>query len=812
MKRHTANHKPEDAENHRSKRPRTVRPSRVTQACEACAEVHLRCENEKPCSRCKKKQIPCIFTGTAIHEVEAISAAEDLLGLANHRAAAITNAQQAPLVSQLPSREHGIQDGMNQESQMETANQYQEAFSHDDPTQLNLDPPPPPLDDTSYHALSSNTDDWGVPDFLRNMPSNSDPLLSGTWTPRGFGFDTNLDLNDIDLTFLDKYNAHIPFDQETPQSETNSRIDNTSQMPHEGVAIRAEAFKRSVWRYTPNSSQHHSGTAEQANLAVLHGDHGSPESRITLPRRASTEQLDRISRDKILALVLNTCKPTNIPQTVAAFPSVELLDSLIQFYLTSSTARADEWIHVPSLSPTSKQNPAFWAAIIAAGAVLTPDASLRKLGFAIQEACRLTLAEQMEDDNTAIRDMQVQQAFIVQLEIGFWSGISRKMEIAESFINPILTMVRRGGKLRHSAYTKPYATADDGGDILEQKWRSWVNQESYIRLVFRLFEFDALCSLALLKRPLIGYSEMQLPMPEAGDLWSAPNAMSWKRIIITSSYEANKTPTLLDCMNNLENISINRSLAECETSSLAFLYAAWSLIWEYHQLQSVIKPNSRQWNDSLIMTSRHQELVKLLEDFRINSDVIARQSSRKVSTILQLLCVHLYVSLEDVQLFAGLEGQEEARRVYPLLKEWATTQAARQAVWHAGQLLREVRRLPRGKLRDFSAIALYHASLVFWAFGVLRGSDNSTADISAIVCVDGPETMDIRRFITLDKGSPSLRGENPSSAVVHLHDTVSAVDFLINVLRDNHGATADLAPPLVANLMQLMEGLRAAVR
>jgi hypothetical protein len=55
----------------------------------------------------------------------------------------------------------------------------------------------------------------------------------------------------------------------------------------------------------------------------------------------------------------------------------------------------------------------------------------------------LFLEMQIEKDNTLIRDVEILQAAYISLRIGFWSGNSRKMELAESFMQPWATMVRR---------------------------------------------------------------------------------------------------------------------------------------------------------------------------------------------------------------------------------------------------------------------------------------------------------------------------------------------------------------------------------
>jgi hypothetical protein len=46
--------------------------------------------------------------------------------------------------------------------------------------------------------------------------------------------------------------------------------------------------------------------------------------------------------------------------------------------------------------------------------------------------------DQWEEDNSHTRSLQALQAFMIGLDIGLWSGFKRKMEIAQSFAQPII--------------------------------------------------------------------------------------------------------------------------------------------------------------------------------------------------------------------------------------------------------------------------------------------------------------------------------------------------------------------------------------
>lgn len=169
----------------------------------------------------------------------------------------------------------------------------------------------------------------------------------------------------------------------------------------------------------------------------------------------------------------------------------------------------------------------------------------------------------------------------------------------------------------------------------------------------------------------------------------------------------------------------------------------------------------------------------------------------------------------DIQLFAGIEGQEEARNAYPGLREWTKSQAARQALWHAGQILRVAATLPKVLLCNFNAIALYHAGLILWGYGFLQRStmDNSypVGNPQMDIVLNGHDLLTARRFITLNRGVPSISSPK-SQTNIRLSYLSGVMEGLIHVLQAHHGSSEGSCSPLVGNLVQLLEGLRSATK
>lgn len=540
LKRHVTNHSSDWAAK-RQKRE-IARDTRVVQACEACSQSHLRCEDEKPCSRCKKKNISCRVPetfpadDTEVSEIDAVHAAQDLLDLSNgfdyapsmppptntqHMTQMDNNdgadflfpSSSVPIAQMTPSSEtHSSgralsMDATNTAKQDSGTLAMDQLYSNANNTSLDF------FDNTMSNFDSTPNIDPFLPDYFRNMPP-FESFLSGHATPRGImdlNFDMDVGLTDLDLGLLDQYNFQVPFTAGTPSTDAQGL--EPRPLENDSAPVRAEAFKQSIWRYIPRRDKDH-GAMEQANLAFPDSEKDSNRRAQMPQRRAINERLGRVSRDRVLALVLGTCSPENVKRIASAFPSVELLDGLIQFFLTSPALDVQSWFHLPTLS-LAKMGPELLSCIISAGAASTPDVPLRKLGFALHEAARIGLAKTFEEDNSAIRDLQQVRTFLLSLIVGMFSGVSRKMEIAESFLQPLVTMIRRGGRLRRSTWKDIAPSVDEEGPALEAKWHEWVHQESYIRLVYRVFELDRQSSMALLKPPLMAYSEMELPLPSS---------------------------------------------------------------------------------------------------------------------------------------------------------------------------------------------------------------------------------------------------------------------------------------------------------
>ncbi|KAL1305022.1 hypothetical protein AAFC00_003922 [Neodothiora populina] len=824
LKRHVLGHDTR-GDHEQARKKRTPVSTRVAKACEACADLHLRCDEHKPCSRCEKKSLKCIYGGSPVPgNVKAttndgMSVVETQDGLPDavvqeNTAPALTEMSSLPpiAINTYPEQPYDVQDMHTSVDSGGDGNFNYAAHT------------PYPFIDAGGADNPCEADVNLMASYLQSIMGRGDPdmtvapgQLSGTWTPRNvfdFGQDTNLELSDVDLGFLNIYNLQNPFADFVPSPDATQSVQGSAASNPPSALAGESLQRRSTWRFRPVVQD--SSASEQQNLSLPTGE---ANKKVLVERRMTAEPLSYHMRDRILAILISSCRGSSVPRFVLCFPSLELLDSLLQFYLASKVATFSGLVHLPTLSLPDLR-PDLVAAMIAAGATLTPDASLQKIGFAIQEALRVAVPELVEANNTLIADLQCLQCMVICLGIGLWSGNSRKMELSESFLQPYLTMIRRRGWFLRSAYPDITPLSSDEGSRLEEKWSAWVSQESRKRLVFSFYLHAVRQSISLFTNPLISYAEMGLPLPAVSDLWLAPSASQWKVKLLSTS---DATPSLVDVLHDVDILADSGTRFSTVLSSELILGSAWGLVWEYRQICSVMRGKHTQWStSSLVLSSRLTELSKLLECIRISAP-----TDPKTTLFVELLLMHLYVPLEEVHLFAGAEGYEEARRVFPQLEDWAKTSASREAVFHAAQLVSAARNMGQGCLRDFWAIAVYQAALTMWTYGVITSSGDSDPDGNArsiatptsapkradsIAVLDSNGSSGSQRFIAMNRGQGAITGysNNERKGMVLLSDPSAIMKALVELLEANH-KMQHLLPPLVTNLASLMNGLQVAV-
>lgn len=337
------------------------------------------------------------------------------------------------------------------------------------------------------------------------------------------------------------------------------------------------------------------------------------------------------------------------------------------------------------------------------------------------------------------------------------------------------------------------------------------------RLSFHCYVRDAEASMLTLTNTCMSYSELTLPLPQSRELWFAKNAKEWKAQYLQRNISHSKrAPSVGDLFHDVHLLQANSLRIDMQFSISIFLHGFWALILEYRQLSAVHRSrsyaNSLGGTPNLLLSSRHQELVKDLQSFQLIA-ADWKDMSAQEHLLLNALMMNLHVSLDDMQLFSGKEGEDQARRVYPVLQQWAASSEARSAVWCAGQIIRYAKFFPPGHLKDFYAVAVHHASLALWTYGIVTRA-NRRQQMQAqytynAVYLDGSDSISIQRFIGFDQGRPMITGPliRGSAAESSLLDPRACMDIMQDVLRSNFSQGHGGLPPIVENLCQMIKQL-----
>ena len=382
-------------------------------------------------------------------------------------------------------------------------------------------------------------------DFMYNVMNQGpvNPQSNGGYTGTlpdilDFAWEDAFDFNSVEL-----FTPRLDGDRFTPHVRSGTVTPSIERL----ASLGQRAFKDSMWLWTPTHRD--SSTAEQENLSLP-----TPE---LIPGETTDviHHLSLANRDRVLSLVLRTCEPLAQRQVVSCFPSAEMLSKLLSNFITYHSHHFAPWIHVATLDP-NQEGEVFLLAMISAGATNSPYPNVRKLGYAMQEALRCSIPDSFENDNRATRDLRLLQANALQLQTALWSGNRRKMEIAESFAFPLITMMRRGGRFRHKMLAEAAPLQEDNLATTETKWRKWIEHESFKRLAYHLFLTDTGSSFSLMSQPLISYTEICIDLPCSQELWQATTAQEWRqKFVALNGQKAEQLPNMRSMLEDLSQMT-----------------------------------------------------------------------------------------------------------------------------------------------------------------------------------------------------------------------------------------------------------------
>jgi hypothetical protein len=377
------------------------RGERVAAACSACVAAKAKCQDQKPCARCERRGISCErpANNNSIYVVPISHSSGRNTSTSKHsshnkdvRSRSHDHRQQSPeqgqngttvqcdpnLTSNPPQGEHEIVDSLFDNQG------HAEDIIREDSANHNMlygeQPLPSSLNQTFLEP----------PDFSY-LPENPQLSLDMHVIPLESYFSQDLDFGMWDID-LDSVDISFPSFDDAQLQKSNNKSDATQvDQGQRDVSKRYAAFERSPWLWTPTqkdqalNDQHHLNLDEDAIPPVL-TPASSPIARL---EKFTSCHISHRQRDQMLSLLFTLGRPARSPPR---FPSLSLLNSVIQVYFVQESFRFDSLIHIGSFSP-SKTLPHLLTAIVSAGSTLISIPAIWKMGFALQEVVRHTVAE-----------------------------------------------------------------------------------------------------------------------------------------------------------------------------------------------------------------------------------------------------------------------------------------------------------------------------------------------------------------------------------------------------------------------------------
>ncbi|KAK7899769.1 hypothetical protein LTR67_003514 [Exophiala xenobiotica] len=876
LKRHVNGHNQNNSGG-RNKPATKPNHSRVSRACLACAETKLRCDGAWPCGRCKTRDIACRYGKERSKKGQAASwsqqdeagstlssgtvlppdiAADGPTELNSHNQ--IGN-NESPRTAPPPPSPPNILvmnpmlDTWPNGNADSTAAPFPGPFHRENPESAAID-----ASDALAISKGISTgspflqpdsqmtfDDLPLIDFIRTTMTPIPTDIEGAFDMGDFHpFPRDLMDFNIDQSFetdWTQFASDLLVDQNLVPSST-VRFDIDAPPPTKdgtitpggvirgSVSLGQQAFKESVWLWTPKFGD--CGSGDRANLSSAYDYSKLGLNGVDTP--PILEQMSLATRDRVLAMVLKTTDVASVPLVVARFPPPELLTKFVNYYLIHHLQSDTMWIHVATLR-INEESAEFLAAMIAAGASGCGIPEFRKLGLAFQEAVRIALPERFENDNRLTRNLRSLQAYAIQLRVSLWSGDRRKMELAESFAQPLITMIRRAGHFRRNRDAEIIPLAEDDNETIRRKWSKWVEAESFKRLALHMFLCDTETSISLLNQPLISYAELSLGLPSSPDLWMAKSAREWKDLYLSRQIKIKDCyKSVRHCLHDTSIIFDSDHVIDVQMALAVVLSSIWALIWQCRKMRETIPldEKGKTRNHSSTVNFLHQEITQMVQHLTLNAAEWGGGMKPGATLLRELSLMHLHVSLGDVQVLAGKEGEEEARAVFPLLSAWAESTESRRSIFHAGQVFRAAKQYLTGMLRDASAVAVYHASLAFWAYAIFcnelvvskadqehavseQTSPHDGGRTPGYVRLDAADSTELQRFLVLGKGIPCIGQWVPGhdsdyGDLVPLSDPVRVMATMTDFLHKKNAGDKPSRPALVMNLTKLMSSLGAA--
>jgi hypothetical protein len=395
LSRHLATH-----DRHASRdpdRPLIKRTDRAAEACLACAASKSKCEDQKPCRRCRTKNIPC-ETSTSSLSAQARASKSDKTGVASggRHESISAQANQKNDAEQFNAAYH-----LSSTALSESPGIFRTGGTPFSPSGQGLQEPMIASDGNIHSSLIANNE---MPSTALYASAGMDELSFNEmndmlFLPNVSGFNQDFDFSFWDFNFegVQLPNTNSPADLVVAQHSTPSNSGTASKVARD-VSRDYAAFKRSPWLWTPAQKDHQLSDSENLALdevSITSGLTPSSTSSFSVEKSTQNPHLDASLRDRMFALVLKITM-NNSAKSVPTFPPLDILNHILHIFFVRQSYQVDHWIHAPTFS-AAKVCPHLIMALVSAGSTFISVPAVWKMGLALQEVVRLAVAELVSD-------------------------------------------------------------------------------------------------------------------------------------------------------------------------------------------------------------------------------------------------------------------------------------------------------------------------------------------------------------------------------------------------------------------------------
>ena len=357
---------------------------------------------------------------------------------------------------------------------------------------------------------------------------------------------------------------------------------------------------------------------------------------------------------------------------------------------------------------------------------------------------------------------------------------------------------------RGSSYSESYDVSTDGLTCTEQAWHIWVEQESTKRAAFFAFVMDAQHTSIFGHSAALSVSDLHLSLPCSAALWDAKTASRWK----AEKHRSEDPPSFLSALRDL---LARRTLPSTWSPFARFVLLHGIFNITKHMQEKDLTTTEVNGvdliSDDITKEKSWQEVLdRSIETWSLS--LLSQQPSlclEAARPLQRMAHITIYINLTDFHTFAkapSLTGNRTGLQEYSKAKSrilrWSEKSVARRSLLHCLLLLQETMftRKRYQACKDNIALrpwCLYHATLILWAYGVLKKCDQQLQP--------APPFLQAEEYLAqMLNGLMSSEGVLPMAHRTHgLIDTVrkSLVDCRWELLQEAHvtlGRLIDVEP------------------